>query len=153
MALRYVEANALRAKLAERAQEWRWGSLWVRLHGPPEQRAMLGPLPIALPEDWTTLVNELQPDPELNQVRRAVVRGSPLGQPSWVERVVTLLGLQGTQRPRGRPRKPDQADGNGIAVAVNSPDTFSFSLTPFPFLFLFLFLRFRRWPVSWSFRP
>ncbi|MCU0913197.1 MAG: hypothetical protein MUC88_01380, partial [Planctomycetes bacterium] len=33
-ALRYVEANALRAQLAERAQEWRWGSLWVRRHGP-----------------------------------------------------------------------------------------------------------------------
>ena len=48
-ALRYVEANALRAKLAQRAQPWRWGSLWVRLHGPPEQRAMLAPLPVALP--------------------------------------------------------------------------------------------------------
>jgi len=120
LALRYVEANALRAKLAERAQQWRWGSLWVRLHGPPQQRAMLAPLPIALPEDWTTLVNEPQADPELNQVRRAIVRGSPLGQPSWVDRVVRLLGLQGTQRPRGRPRKPDQADGNRIAVAVKS---------------------------------
>jgi putative transposase len=119
-ALRYVEANALRAKLAERAQQWRWSSLWVRLHGPPEQRAMLGPLPIALPVDWTALVNEPQPDSELNQVRRAVVRGSPLGQPSWVDQVVKRLGLQGTLRPRGRPRKPNQADRNRIAVAVNS---------------------------------
>jgi hypothetical protein len=81
---------------------------------------MLAPLPIPLPEDWTTLVNELQPDAERNQVRCAVVRGCPLGQPAWVDRMVRRLGLQGTQRPRGRPRKPDSADGNRTAVAVNS---------------------------------
>jgi hypothetical protein len=29
--LRYVERNALRANLVERAQDWRWSSLWRRL--------------------------------------------------------------------------------------------------------------------------
>ena len=30
---RYVERNALTAKLVERAEEWRWGSLWARRRG------------------------------------------------------------------------------------------------------------------------
>ncbi len=30
---RYVERNALRAKLVRRAEDWRWGSLWRRLCG------------------------------------------------------------------------------------------------------------------------
>jgi putative transposase len=30
---RYVERNPLRAKLLDRAQEWRWCSLWHRLQG------------------------------------------------------------------------------------------------------------------------
>src|SRR5262245_49854312 len=29
---RYVERNPLRAKLAKRAENWRWSSLWQRLH-------------------------------------------------------------------------------------------------------------------------
>ena len=30
---RYVERNALRANLVERAEDWRWGSLWARRQG------------------------------------------------------------------------------------------------------------------------
>jgi len=32
IALRYVERNPLRAKLVERAEEWRWGSCFARQH-------------------------------------------------------------------------------------------------------------------------
>ena len=31
--LRYVERNPLRANLVKRADEWRWSSLWHRVHG------------------------------------------------------------------------------------------------------------------------
>ncbi len=37
--LRYVERNPLRAGLVKRAEEWRWGSLYRRVHGTPEERA------------------------------------------------------------------------------------------------------------------
>ena len=39
--LRDVERNALRAGLAERAEAWRWSSLWRRVHGGAEARALL----------------------------------------------------------------------------------------------------------------
>src|SRR5438876_11287105 len=38
---RYVERNALRARLVRRAEAWRWGSLWRRESGNEQQREML----------------------------------------------------------------------------------------------------------------
>ena len=36
--LRYVERNALSAGLVQRAEQWRWGSLWAREHGEEQLR-------------------------------------------------------------------------------------------------------------------
>jgi putative transposase len=103
--MRYVEANARRAELVTKAEAWRWGSLWVRLRGSAEQRAMLSDPPVELPENWPALVNARQAKEELEQVRRCVMRGAPLGDERWVRRTVWRLGLEATQRGRGRPRK------------------------------------------------
>jgi len=56
--LRYVEANAQRAKLVRAAQDWRWGSLWVRQRGDSKQRQMLSQGFVDLPADWPVVVNE-----------------------------------------------------------------------------------------------
>jgi putative transposase len=105
--MRYVEANALRAGLVEKAEAWRWGSPWVRQRGSPEQRAMLCSSPVELPADWGAIVNTAKEMPELEQVRQSVIRSAPLGEKSWVDKVVKALGLEGTQRRRGRPKKPE----------------------------------------------
>ena len=42
---RYVERNALRANLAEQAEDWRWSSLWRRHCGVPEAREILSEWP------------------------------------------------------------------------------------------------------------
>jgi len=104
-AMRYVEANALRAGLVERAEAWRWGSLWTRERGSEQQRALLGRPPVALPEDWAAVVNRAAGAEELERVRQCVIRGAPLGGKRWVARAVEALGLEATQRRRGRPRK------------------------------------------------
>ena len=43
--VRYVERNALRANLVARAEDWRWSSLWRRVHGTAEDRWPLSPGP------------------------------------------------------------------------------------------------------------
>ena len=55
---RYVEANARRAKLVERAEAWRWGSLWRRQSGSRQERAMLSEWPINRPRGWVERVNQ-----------------------------------------------------------------------------------------------
>lgn len=73
-ALRYVEANALRARLVWRAEDWQWGSLWERAtHG----RSLLAPSPVRLPDEWRGIVNGIQATSELEQFRFP----KPMGRP------------------------------------------------------------------------
>lgn len=102
--LRYIERNPLRAGLVKRADDWRWGSLWRRVHGSAKQRAMLSDLPVTLPRNWRQRVNQPETDAELEAIRRCVTRGQPLGDDKWTRRMATKLGLESTLRPRGRPR-------------------------------------------------
>ena len=105
--LRYVERNAQRAGLADRAEAWRWCSLWRRTQGTAEQRALLSPWPVAQPRNWRQLVNQPQHESEVTTLRKCVARGQPFGSQAWVRTTAAQLGLQATLRPRGRPRKAD----------------------------------------------
>jgi len=103
--LRYVERNALRAGMVERAEDWRWGSLWLRAHGGPDEKAILTDPPVKLGRDWLEHVNRPQTDTELAVLRRSVNRGQPYGGDAWRNRTIRRLGLEHTVRPQGRPRK------------------------------------------------
>jgi putative transposase len=60
---RYVEANPLRAKLVERAEQWRWSSMsWT---GPEPDITLLSSWPIRKPRDWRDQVNISQGVPAL----------------------------------------------------------------------------------------
>jgi putative transposase len=106
---RYVERNALRAGLVERAELWPWSSLWRRLHGDDQPAPLLAGWPLPLPEGWVELVNQPQSTAELDAVRRSLRRSCPFGSPAWQQHLATRLGLGHTLRPRGRPRKGAQA--------------------------------------------
>src|SRR5437868_13569395 len=95
---RYVERNALRAKLVRRAEEWRWSSLWRRCHGGEEPRCILSSWPVKCPEDWCKLVNRPQTRDEEDALRRSIQRGAPFGSSYWTERTANRLGLQFTLR-------------------------------------------------------
>ena len=105
--MRYVERNALRAGLVERAEEWRWSSVWRREHGGVQQQRMLNEWPEETPTDWIRHVNEPLTEEELEAVRVSVRRGRPFGKPCWVEEVAGVFGLQSTLRDvrGGRPKK------------------------------------------------
>ena len=100
---RYVERNALRAKLVRKAEHWRWSSLWHRVH--QSDHGLLDPWPVPQPRAWVDQVNRPQTEAELEALRRSVVRGMPYGAAEWTERTVKALALESTLRPRGRPRK------------------------------------------------
>ena len=101
---RYVERNALRAGLVSRAEDWPWSSL-----APTRDSRSFLPVddwPVPRPPDWLTLVNEAQFAGETARVRNAVRCGLPLGDSSWASETADRLGLGGTGRRPGRPRKP-----------------------------------------------
>jgi putative transposase len=99
---RYVERNALRAGLVDRAEQWRWSSLWA---GPTQVGRPPSRWPVDRPHDWIDFVNEPQTDAELDALRQSVAKGRPFGQEDWENRMIAALALDHTQREPGRPSK------------------------------------------------
>ena len=98
---RYVEANALRANLVQRAEQWRWCGLWRRAHR--GEGLDMSHWPVERPRNWATLVNGGLSSEEMRVVRESVNRGRPLGRPEWVNATARRLGLEFTLRGPGRP--------------------------------------------------
>lgn len=101
---RYIERNALRAKLVTRAEDWQWSSLWRRDQRDETLTTWLSNWPVARPRDWLTRVNRPQSASELESLRTSVQRGRPFGEEAWVRRMVKRFGMEATLRPRGRPK-------------------------------------------------
>ena len=114
---RYVERNALRANLCERAEDWRWSSLWRQERGTAEEREFLSEWPVRRPPDWLARVNRPQSAAEEQALRLSVTRGRPFGDPDWQTKMAAKLGLEKTFRPRGRPRKPPDAEARVLRAA------------------------------------
>ena len=103
--LRYVERNPVRAGLAKRVENWRWGSAWRRARGNAKSRRLLAKWPVRRPRNWLDFVNAPQTEAEVAALRKCVQRGTPFGDGRWAKRSAARLGLEFTLRPRGRPRK------------------------------------------------
>jgi putative transposase len=105
---RYVEANALRAGLVRRAEDWAWSGLYAREHG--GKPLVLRDWPVNRPRNWTSVVNEAVEAIRLERIRTSVNRGRPWGDEAWVQRTAARLGLGFTLRDPGRPptRKRNQ---------------------------------------------
>lgn len=101
--MRYVERNALRSGLVERAEQWSWGSLALRT------RSAAGPSltepPVTLPLDWVARVNEPHSAAELEALRACVNRQRPFGDEQWIEDSAPHPGQAPPARCRGRPRR------------------------------------------------
>lgn len=120
----YVERNGARAALVDRAEQWRWCSLWRRLHPQIVQDvAGLSDWPVPSPKNWLQRVNQAETSEQLQALQRSVNRGQPYGRPSWVERTVNQLDLHATLRPRGRPRsRHSPAVGSSKVVQITDQE-------------------------------
>ena len=96
---RYVERNALRAGLVDRAEDWRWSSLAQRLDGLPT--ISLTEWPVERPADWGELV-QLDAFDETQELRGAVRRSSPYGPEAWRVQIAGQLQLSSSLVPLGR---------------------------------------------------
>jgi putative transposase len=114
--LRHIEANPLRARLVERADEYPWSS--YRAHGLGETNELvdslttyesLSPRPSVRRRKWAEMVHRPIEETRLEAIRRSSATGLPYGDTAWVKRLAKRLDLDLTIRPRGRPRKTSTA--------------------------------------------
>ena len=95
---RYVERNALRAGLVDRAEDWRWSSLWRWLQKPEPDPKLLSAWSMARLPGWVDRVNQVLTEPEIEAVRLCAQRGRPMGDEGWVESISRRLNLESTRR-------------------------------------------------------
>jgi putative transposase len=100
---RYVEQNPLRARLVARAEDWAWSSLSARCRNC--HQIELSEWPILQPTNWLELVNDVPTEHVLREVRFAIRRHRPYGEPNWTRDVAVRLAMEGGLRRTGRPSK------------------------------------------------
>lgn len=103
--IRYVERNAKKANLVQKAEVWRWGSAWRRTRGTLEQRKLLSPWPVEEPSNYLQLLNAPQTEAEEQAIERSTEKNIPFGSERWVSGMVKKYGLEQSLRSVGRPKK------------------------------------------------
>src|SRR5277367_556710 len=98
-AARYVALNPVRARLASRAQDWRWSSVRAHLVGRDDGLAIVAPMLERCNGRFGDPIDA--PDAAL---RGAETIGRPLGSPAFLDRLAALTGRD--PRPRKRGPKP-----------------------------------------------
>jgi REP-associated tyrosine transposase len=117
-ALRYVDLNPVRARLIERAEDYRWSSARAHVTG-----ADPGGLvdfdcwwEICPAGDWADelAASETPEDDWAKELRAATIAGKPLGGKEFVEKLSAASGAALEVRPRGRPRRKEMAKAAGV---------------------------------------
>jgi putative transposase len=108
-ALRYVSLNPVRARLVERAQDWRWSSTRAHLRGKDDGLTALPPIRDRFPRFADLLAGE--PEAELfARLRAAESIGRPLGNDGFLARLERLT--RRTLKPGKRAPKPSEPQGS-----------------------------------------
>jgi putative transposase len=116
-ALRYVDLNPVRARLVERAEDYRWSSARAHLTG-------IDPAGLVDPSEWRkvcpdgdwagTLTEPGEAESGWAETLRAATRaGKPLGGKHFVDKLAASNSADLELRPRGRPRRKLMARAAG----------------------------------------
>ena len=106
-ALRYVSLNPVRARLVQRAQDWRWSSTRAHLRGKDDGLTALAPIRDRFPEFADLLA--IEPETDLfGPLRAAESVGRPLGDNSFFARLERLT--KRSLKPGKRGPKSSEAE-------------------------------------------
>ncbi len=103
--IKYVERNAVRAKLVRQCERWKWGSSYRRVYGTTEEKKLLSPSPTPFPHGYVEWVNTPDNRQDIESIRNSTLKGVPYGKEKWVERMVATYHLESTLHLPGRPKK------------------------------------------------
>jgi putative transposase len=108
-ALRYVSLNPVRARLVQRAQDWRWASTRAHLRGRDDGLTALAPIRDRFPNFADLLATEPEAD-LFGALRSAESVGRPLGDDRFLARIERQTGRVLKPAKRG-PKPSAEQDG------------------------------------------
>jgi putative transposase len=110
-ALRYVSLNPVRARLVERAKDWRWSSTRAHLSGKDDGITARAPVKARIPDFADFLASAPEAD-LFDRLRAAESIGRPLGDDRFFARIERLTKRRlrpGKRGPKSKQRKSGQA--------------------------------------------
>jgi putative transposase len=118
-ALRYVSLNPVRARLVERAQDWRWSSTRAHLRGKDDGLTALAPIKDRFPRFADLLAAAPAPD-AFARLRAAESIGRPLGSDRFVAKIERLTERRLKPGKRGpKPATPAEEAPDGLLSALS----------------------------------
>ena len=120
----YVERNAKRGGLAERAEAWPWTS--ASPSSESLDRPALTAWPIPRPADWLSRLNAPEDARILDAIRRSLRANRHYGSLAWRRQTGLTLNWREGHRPPGRPRRETEA----AVGSDNDPSQLGHSLQP-----------------------
>jgi putative transposase len=104
-AARYGALNPVRARLVERAQDWRWSSAGAHLAGGDDGLVTVAPLLDRCAGRFADLLDDEQDSGALTALRAAETLGRPLGSPDFLDRLAAQMGRNPRPGKRGRKKR------------------------------------------------
>jgi putative transposase len=108
-AARYVSLNPVRARLVERAHEWRWSSVAAHLAGEDDRLVRVAPVLERYGDFAAFLAESADDEAAWRRLRMSESSGRPLGGDAWLAAIEARTGRQ--LRPRKRGPKPKEKPG------------------------------------------
>jgi putative transposase len=105
-ALRYVALNPVRARLVERAQDWRWSSARAHLAGEDGHVVQVAPALERVGDFAAFLGEPFDEALSYAALRKGESVGRPVGSPEWLIDMEARTGLTLRPQMRGPKRKP-----------------------------------------------
>jgi putative transposase len=111
-AVRYVERNPVRARMVERAENYRWSSARAHVFGAADPLLDPGLPLVSMVENWSQWLAAEDAPSELAAIRKSTARDLPLGDEAFIDKPEALFGRPLRQQKRGRKPKTeaDSAD-------------------------------------------
>jgi REP-associated tyrosine transposase len=103
-AARYVALNPVRARLVERAEDWRWSSVGAHLSGRDDGLVSVAPLIERCGGRFADLIDTAPTAEAASALRAAETIGRPVGSPAFLDSLAAQTGRD--PRPRRRGPKP-----------------------------------------------
>lgn len=100
-AARYVALNPVRARLADRVDDWPWSSARAHFAGTDDELVEVAPL-LERVGDFAAFVASAEDQQATRALRMAETTGRPLGSQSWIANLEERTGRQLAAKPRGR---------------------------------------------------
>ena len=110
-ALRYVALNPVRARLAARAEDWRWSSTVALMAGAGDGVVVVEPA-LARVGDFAAFLDQDFDEAEAyGPLRKAELIGRPVGAAAWIAQMEARTGMTLAPGKRGPKPKTDGAAG------------------------------------------